>query len=411
MLNTHEKEIKEIIASRPGQRLLACILLLQPVTAEELRLFPNLCLRLFNSFSPDKHKFLSDVAKPTKSNLFPQFKCIFDNKEFSGKNRTLKKAVKSGLIIKKPAKKGWKIKNYYFLNSDISFEINRNGIQINENKTIFRKIFTHHIRNYKSSKKTIVRERLNFRRPSVLNPSDMITEPLLTLNQIFRLFWWLTKHHSLISETIEVYDNAIYGSEEKPKYKPIKVKDLPPQWRKNRYLFDKAQREQVIIMGNDNNVWLGQFFDSLIRKKFFLYFVPTYSILKCFSYVGNQKKTSAEFFSGEKKTSMELLDILTSEDYVIDPGKRPIVFTSLLMYEDFDKDKLRIPSDISEESYKSIMKSYNSKSITWIARNTQLAENIMLSPNGSMFPFLMNTHEKTKVYSRRHPYIIPAKYG
>ena len=259
----NETKIKEVLASRLGRRLLSCMLLVQPITAKELQQFPNLAFELFNPAHPitDRRDF-PNVANISLNESYPLFKPIFSsNKELY--NRVLKKAIDSELVLRVPRKKGWKKNYYHFINSDLLFDINAERIEtikIKENKEVFSSTFKHHIRNYLNNGESILHEKLNFRRKIMKETSDETIYPIYSLEHIFSLFWWLTKHPKLIRDTIDVFRLSSSLSNKK---RIVKREDLPLDWHRLYYLYRKGIQEKVISY-EMNRFFLNLFFIRVV---------------------------------------------------------------------------------------------------------------------------------------------------
>ena len=393
------------------------MLLVQPINNKELKHLPKLAFELFNPNTLIESKKFPNVTKITINRKYPQFKPLFDNKELY--ERILPKAVDSGLIKKIPRKKGWKKEYYYFLNPDLLFKISDNGIEITEDsKVIFRR-FKHHVLNYPTGKETIFEENINVHKDDdvPINLNDYITSNLTSIIQIFNLFWWVIKHPSLISETIRVYREYLYHPKKavhRKRLEWIKKSDLPSTWFNNRYLWEKAKKQDVFHTLGGKRVELGPLFDILPNSELSIYFNPTYKIFNCFS---NIEDHLTEIFSRDalfdkKMTIMQILELLTSNDYEIISEKRSIVFTSFLMFENPILNNIHNIEYFSDEEYKDIKKFKDSICRVRSARNTQLVENIIFHSKGPMFSFLKTNVDIEKAFeNQRLQYIIPQGYG
>jgi len=381
LLSLHEKEIKEVMVSVAGQRLLACMLLVQPVTAKELRYFLEFWIKFYSV--KDKS---SNMASINQNQDFSPFNPIVDTTDVYDKDRVLKKAIDCGLIIEVPMKTGWKKNSYYFLNSDIVFNMSSSGIEITENKEVYPKLFKHHTFAPKENKKTVLKEYIAFHKSGIGNPSDefyRIRDSLL--KEIFTLFWWMIRHQSLISDTINVY--RTFEPHKHVKIKHVEIDDLPEKWRRYHYLYRKAKGEVFMNqLRPHDSILLHPWFSFFTRDKMSLSFVPSYSVLECFS---NFKKHIGNIIDYDemkytyKRTPMDLLEILTSEKYEIIPWQRQRVFTSILGYENVDKNTIYVPEDISKKYRRHLLRLIESdikfEETCWIDRNTSLAKNVISS--------------------------------
>jgi len=386
-----EKEIKEILVSTTGQRLLACMLLGQPLTGMELQQFPQLSFQLFDPLTPLNKPF-PNVATTSKKNIkYPHFKPLFENKELYGENRIISKAISSGLIINVPAKKDWGKHWYYYLNPDIGFYIDSKGCSIKKDTTAIPKTIHHRIVDYRSKREIKFDEAINTHRAI-----DKKTSPMpSTIPKLFDLFWWLLRHPDLISMTISLYRSHYYDQEKMTKSSVhIQIDDLPSEWRCRRYLLNKGI-DDGIFYTDGNDIYIDSWFEWLVEHKLLLYFVPSYAIYSCFSNYHEHAKRIAG-----KTSSTSLLKILTSDDYMIIPEKRPTVFTSLLLYSSLD-------ASVKELRFMKRIKSYENVAI---ARNTQLAEQIIFNPKGPMYPYL-NSKEIHFLLSDEKQYILPQEKG
>jgi hypothetical protein len=394
------------------------MLLVQPITTHELMEFPEFFFQFFNSFSPMNYrKDFSFVVKNFDDYINPHFRPIFSNKEiYSG---VLKEALDCGLVIRVPSKKNRRKNCFYFLNSDLLFRISYdedftgdNGINITENKEPSLRIHTHSIDDHTLKTTTSLKEQINFSIKKNERNNEKIIASMDILNHIFTLFWWSVKQPKLIKDTITEFrkyynlTDIICSHKEKqtrtkPKNPnplnienprilhflnyPINEEKLPKEWKKNnRYLFKKAIQEEVLCHKNHGFI-LGDLFYYLMANEIYFSFIPSYSIFKCFN---NYKNHVREIIKNEI-TPIGLLEILTSEDYQILPEKRSTIFTSILEYKE------HIYSFKSEMGY---LKNPSPN----IARNTQLAGEIVLSRNGPFYPFLKTDEDRYKFH--RIPY-------
>lgn len=446
----NETDIKEVLASRLGRRLLSCMLLVQPIAIKELQSFPNLAFELFNpAHSITEKKDFPNVAKISLDESYPLFKPIFSsNKELY--NRVLKKAIDSELVLRIPRKKGGKKNYYYFINSDLIFHISYDigykgdkGIKIKENDEVFSYTLKHCICNNSTGGNTALSEKINAYRKSFVETYGGTFFPIYPLNHIFSLFWWSAKQPRLLGDTINVFRSSSYLSDimrhplkkQKPtpssrpsflpsvkkgalpinvnkgknrevqqkhgdpfalerEYKPhhVRKEDLPQEWHKTSYLYKKAIQEGMFYR-EKNEISISGLFATLMSNELYLSFVPSYSIFSCFN---NYRKHAKKIIS-DRITPMGLLEILTSEDYKILPERRSTVFTSILMYE-----KHMYTDEFSQGFLKNQKPS--------MARNTELAEEVILGCPGPLYPFLKSNEDKDKVHSG-NPYILHRKNG
>lgn len=382
-----EKEIKTLLTSTTGQRLLSCMLLAQPLTVAELQQFPQLSFQLFDPSAPIRKPF-PNVAKTSKKTTgYPEFNPIFENKELYDENRIFKRALKSGLLINVPAKKNWKKHCYYFLNPDLAFHIDSKGITISEDRKVKPITFRHNVIDYETKQEITLDDKINLHKKiyaSVFNDKIM-SSALVVLPNLFSLFWWLIRHPDLISKTIDVYRSPHYFSKRLGRLeRPVEISDLPSGWRSEKYLFDKGLQDGVIYT-DGNRVYLGSLFNKLIDQKLLLFFTPSYSIFTCFSNYQKHAKAIVRYTSAR-----DLLKILTSEEYYIVPEKRATVFASLLLYN----------MEIS--------------GYTSISMNTQLAERVICGSKGPFYPFLKSSNPIDKILlflSKEQQYILPHENG
>jgi hypothetical protein len=365
---------------------------MQPITAKEINHFPELCFALFKPSQSVVKDTFPNVAKIFPDYKYPQIKPPFSsNRDLYG--RVLKKAIKADLIVKVPLKQGRKKPCFFFINSDLLFEINKGGVTISNDNTARCIRFKHRVKEFPSNTEIRFAETINLRKPVMDSLKDENTFPVTCPVQIFRLLWWVTKHQDLISQTIDTYYHQIRSCDRRRDQiynVRVTIDDLPSEWRKNPFLFKKAIEDQLFIRSGDN-LDFGPYFDNLFFYKYTLCFAPSYSILGCFSNYRQHIKNINEYNKGERRwyrrTPMELLRILTSEDYVIHPEKRVTTFTSIIMNE----------NSLSKQ-YKNTLK---------IARNTQLAEPL-LHPNSKIFHYLSS--EEQYKFSTAH-WVVPFPFG
>lgn len=398
MSSIQEKEIKEILISTTGQRLLACLLLGQPLTAVELQRFPQLSFQMFDPSVPLKKPFPNVATISKKTAEYPHFNPLFENKELYGEDRIIRKAMKSGLIISVPSKKDWKKHYYYYLNPDIAFYIDNEGLTITEDSKVIPTTFRHHIVGYQTKQKIALNEVINVHQAIDIGYlSDNKTSlPSSSLPKLFALFWWLIRHPGLISETIDAYRSRYYDTKRAMRLATtMKIRDLPSGWRRKRYLLNKALRDGVFYTDGDR-VYLDSWFEYLIDRRLLLYFVPSFALFSCFSNYQKHAKVIAR-----KTSAMELLNVLTSEEYVIVPEKRPTVFTSLLLYDSIDTKVTRFHNTDSIRLFEHIS----------VTRNTQLAEQVIINAQGPMYTYLKSSKDKHLLFSEDHQYILPHENG
>ena len=338
------EEIKKILVSKPGKRLITCLALLQPLTANELKHFPKLC---YEAFKPGeiKTREFPNVANVILDNKYPKFRELFHNKDFYAPDRVIKKAVKSGLLLEIPVKKRAKKDNYYFLNSDIIFTFKKNGVEISEMTTSFLYRLKHHVitsrtlcfpkwafdEDYEKYYKA-KREKREIVKKKILseNIQEYISLPIelshkayfktfrpSSLNDVFVLFWWLIKHDELIKDTINTFRES--GNEK------LRIQDLPKTWKSASHLLNYAYHDKVLRKEKDG-IFLGYHFNYLTSQEINLIFSCSYQISKCFS---NYDKHAKDIVNNTSPKS--LIDILSSENYQINPSRRPLVFSSLLI--------------------------------------------------------------------------------
>jgi hypothetical protein len=390
-VSIRKEEIIEILKSKTGQRLLACILLVQPITCKELNQFPKLCFELFNPHNPIPSDKFPNVAKIKKNEVYPQFKPLFDNTELY--KRILPKAVYSGLIKKIPEKKEGGKNYYYFLNSDIFFEISRDGLKIKEASEIFSRYFTHNIMYPNSNKK--LKELINIHVSSPKNISDENVFHFRSISYLLKTLYWLSKYPSQINDILNFFLET-YSKVGKYNIKKQQtfINDLPTI---RRDILQKAIDDDVLIVKKDY-IEPGPVINGLLKNRYKLYFTPSYSIYRCFS---NFSKNIGLIVRKEewcrKISPMDLLKILSSRNYEIDSEKRSKIFTSLLL------------SSFNITNSSSLKLSNFS-----ITRNTHIVDNILTGFNSPIYPFLKNrelAHEKYNFFLGGHNLVIPFGYG
>jgi len=446
----NKTDIKEVLASRLGRRLLSCMLLVQPIAIKELQSFPNLAFELFNpAHSITDRRDFPNVAKIPPNEGYPLFKPIFSsNKELY--SRVLKKAIDSKLVLRIPRKKSGKKNYYYFINSGLIFHISYDighgggkGIKIKENDEVFSYTLNHRVCNSSTGGNAALSEKINVCRESIVKTYGGTFFPTYSLNAVFSLFWWSVKQPMLLQDTINVFRSFSYLSDmirrplkkQKPtpstrpsflpsvkngtlpinvkkgknrevqqrrgdpfalereyKTRPVRRENLPQGWRKNRYLYRKAIQEGMFYQEKNEFFLCGLFYELMTNELYFS-FVPSYSIFSCFNNYGKHAK---KIISG-KITPMGLLETLTSEDYKILPERRSTVFTSILRY-----GKHMYADEYSRGFPK------NQKPST--ARNTELAEEVILDRLGPLYTFLKSNEDRDKVRSGT-PYILHRKNG
>ena len=388
-----EKEIKKILTSVSGRRLLTCMLLMQPITSEELKRFPEFFFEIFDSrrFPLTNNNFANVSNVKTD---YPRFRHSFGNEDISGEDRILRTALKSGLIVRVPAKKGGKKNYYYFLNSDIIFNIGADGLEITENKNVYPKLFPHHVFNLQDNEYVSLNEEIAFRQSDYIQkPNDEKYDYMsLSLRMLFLWFWWMIRYPSFVSAVLNAYDSAL-GNRKKGRifFKPG---DFPLKQPKQRYLFVKAKRDNVIrAMNNDEFTFVSPMFDRFFKYKFSLSFVPSYSILRCFSNFKYHVKQIINWkgMEIEKNSPMQLLKILTSEDYTIIPKERQTIFTSILMYKNLDLKQINKYRSTPVKLNSPLFKRFKLMETTSIARNTFFVEEVFGWQEGPVAPFFKSS--------------------
>jgi len=355
------------------------------------------------------------------------------------------------LVLRVPRKKGGK-KNYYcFINSDLIFHISYNigrdkGIKIKENDEVFPYTLNHRIYNSSTGGNAVLSEKINVCRESIVKTYGGTFSPAYSLDHIFSLFWWSIKQPKLLGDTINVFRSFNYLSDmirrplkkQKPtpstrpsslpsvkngalpinvkrgkncevqqrrggpfalereykthKTRPVRRENLPQGWRKIRYLYKQAIQEGMFYR-EKNEFFLSGLFATLMTNELSFSFVPSYSIFSCFNNYGKHAKKVIS----DGITPMGLLETLISEDYKILPERRSTVFTSVLMY-----GKHMYADEFSRGFLKNQKPS--------MARNTELAEEVILGRLGPLYPFLKSNEDKGKVHSGT-PYILHRENG
>ncbi len=351
-----EEAIKKIISSGPGRRLLNCLLLVQPITINEMKQMIKLSLDIFNPTVSMKREFpnVSNIEldeihpgfkKEFESHLIDKTKLskdLFTHADLYDQNRILKKAIASGLVIEKKVNKSNKDISYFFLNSDLYFIPDRKkGIQITNYHKSYLYKYKHEriITNIGHPNKI---EHIN-ERIALAIETDKVKEGmhLFPINELLTFLWWMIKHPKLIYKTIEKYKKIILDEMDT---RSFTREDLPPDWRSATHLIKMAIKTKLFTE-NGKKLNLNYMLKQMAHGEIFFNFCRSYEILRCFD---NFDDHLSEM---NKKSPMEMLNILTLKKYNIDPAKRPLFFTSI-MYSPFEYKKIYKKHDRNiEESH------------------------------------------------------------
>jgi hypothetical protein len=349
MENKIKKEIIKIISSDIGRKLITSMLLVQPITALELKKIVKLCFLIFQRHNTIKERYFPNIRQNTSENfqlkrLYSENdlitescyqtdieKNIFYNSELYGKKKSIRglgivpRAIKCGLIKAVPSKKNKKSRNYYFLNSDIIYNLSKKGVEICINSTPF--LYMHKDQFILKSGKDGTKSEKIFERLSLLSEKNIKIRKIDTanscsLNWILNSIKWWHEHGPLLNET---YSKFI---EKQNRNEPFFKKDLPIEWKKRPDLLKYAYRDNVFSRDN-LELSPGLTLDALMDFKYSIGFCRSYKILRCFSNFEDHL-SDLRFYS-----PMKLLEKLTSEKYTIIPLKRPLIFTSIIAHEKF----------------------------------------------------------------------------
>jgi hypothetical protein len=349
MEDKDKKEIFKIISSDIGRKLITSMLLVQPITALELKKIVKLCFLIFQGHNSIKERYFPNIRQNTSESFqlkklyldndlitesFYQEdmeKNIYYNSELYGKKNSMRglgilpRAIKCGLIKVVPSEKNKKSRNYYFLNSDIIYNLSKNGVEICINSSPF--IYKHRDqlflkRSKNGAKSEKINERLSLLSEKNIKIRKIDTPNSCSLNWILNSIKWWHEHVPLMNET---YSKFI---EKENKNEPFYKKDLPAGWKKRPDLLKYAFRDKVFSRDN-LELSPGSTLDALMNFKYSIGFCRNYEILRCFSNF-EEHLSDLRFYS-----PMKLLEKLTSEKYTIIPSKRPLVFTSIIAYEKF----------------------------------------------------------------------------
>lgn len=329
-------EVKRIFSSVPGRRLINCLLLVQPITPQELKQFVKLSLEVFNPNGtwkkpfPDVSMIELDAVNPELGDLIQKGlinaesmpEDLFTNTDLYSKDRILQKALKCGMIIEKKASSTGKGNSYYFLNSDLYFTFDYDGLKLRCSSKSKLKGFSHE-RVIDTKKRPFKVEKIPERLAIPLKPHELYEQHhFFPIGGFLRFFWWLHNHWPLILKTLQKYHEISVNAKNPGVFTR---RDLPKEWRNSSHLISKALDDHIFVEKQFNLDFLF-LIDALANGGVYIWFNRTYEILRCFS---NFEDHLSEM---QKKSPMELLEILSSEKYEINPERRRLLFTSILIY-------------------------------------------------------------------------------
>jgi len=349
--------IKDVFDSVEGRRLIIFLLSAAPLSSVELKDFYRLSLDIFNPTKTRKRPF-PDVSNIDLSSInnkeFQDFSRLFENhmdesckQEFFtntalySADRILKKAIESGLVIEV---KDFSKKNepsYYFLNSDISFSLYYNGLNVHPRQDVFLKMIKHR-RAIKSRTVSPKKESINERVSLSYDPIEWHERDyLFPISPFLRFLWWFQNHTELMAATIERYNGLLKTQRNGLVFTR---KDLPEGWYGQSHLMDKAIKDNIFVQKQFSDVIKPvDPIEHLALGYIEFSFNPSYEQLKCFSNFDRHLSKLGE------KSPTELLNDLVQEDYKIDPSKRPILFTSI-QYSRFFKEQITFEKKISTKT-------------------------------------------------------------
>ena len=384
MREHQQSEIKEILSSRSGKRLITAMMIIQPITTAELKNFLSLCLMVFKPYMsinrpfPDlseidikkipeikkiieeisflvsdfsgeeKYAYMENEVASIEKSVFGN---IFNDRDLFSQNGILKRAEKCGLVYGIPRKKGNKIEKLYFLNSDLEFILKPGKFEVKENTLSqfkkqefdeYTKRLWKGIKKIKKGKEEVRKEWIS------LSDEDLKISRITDFSIKSFLNWvsWIIKYPDKMHNLWEI---ALENE-------TIRRKDLG--WRND--LIEKAIRDNILLRYPDHLNLTPAPYNQIPYISF--RFARSYEILRCFSNFDDI------FTELKTRTPMELLKLLTSENYEILPHKRTLFFSSII-------------AKISSSS--GLPTSRNDKEII-ITRNSQLIKQI-LSPHGFIF--------------------------
>lgn len=402
------EEIKEILQREPGRRLLTCMALVQPISAKELKHFPHLCFEIFKpgkSLDNRKRNF-PNVSNYNKNDIvLTQFRPLFTNAELYVKNRSvIQKAIDCNLIKEIPSSLGRMRNNYYFLNSDIVIRCSRSGLQIEEEKKSFFHNITYNVsinkkneRVHKEAGKEFIA--LPFPNTSVAEQNPLgISHDFNSLPLLMSLFKWFIENPDFLAELMDKFNaNSDYF---------IQRKELL-QWAiEDRHKIYAALRDGILYSYSQDKTKIGGPGLNLAGGTVSFRFARSYNIFQCFS---NYEHYTALI---KKKTPMEFLDLLTSENYSIKPNNRSFIFTSL-MYNfgniDYSSFVPVTPNKTSKNYYdkwvKKIKSQYKDIERPVIRLNKQLVEDAIFNLRGSIGKFICKDKNSYSPNENRYPLI------
>lgn len=385
------KDIESIFTSRPGQRLIATLMTVQPLTRKELQHFLPLSMAIFKP-STSLTKDFPDVEKidieawpaakealrkvhpePTPMTSLPLNEYVeyirshkkdesridfadiiqdtFNDRDLYHNKGVLKQAEQCGLIRSVPVEKGKDKPRYYFLNSDLEFVITPGNFKVRE------KTETHfHKSAFDEYTTTIWKDGKNHEEWLSLPSTELTIEFYRWFADLWDTFFNYIKWNiEKPDEMREVWE--LFQEEKLSQKGTIQIRRKEASW--HHELFNRAVREGLLMPGKMKyfklHPWLKNDISSFM-------FSRTYEPLKCFD---NLDQHSIKV---NNNTPMQLLEILISGDYKIVPESRRMAFTS-----------------ISGHSISLVDKSSEEGEVPYIVnRNTQLAP-LLLSPQSPVF--------------------------
>jgi len=370
-------EIKKIITSVAGTRLLTCLSLIQPITSNELKNFPRLCFEIFKpnqSLNNSKRSFLNYVSNENHR-VYPEFPQIFTNTDLY--KRILKQSIDAGLVINIPETENKSRFNYYFLNSDICFTINKKGLHINEDTSISFEKYQYNVIINKTKWKLYqedVKDYIALSSRQWISERELDHYQGLQINSIPRLlnmFHLAIKDPSFLEELQDVFCKSIYSNYVK--------KNAFPSWNpKTRYKIYSAIKNGLLYENPLNNrsvsvtLQYWGFGDNEFR------FCRSYNPLRCLSNFDIDDKDM------RKRTPIQCLREVTSDKYKISPEQRPFVFTSLLFnIKNIDFNQLENCLPIKEEKARRFYE------IAIVKRNTRLMGDAIFNNNSPFLKMIM----------------------
>jgi len=279
-----------------ARKLILCLLLLQPLTAKELKYFFPLMYYIFASKKkefPPIDKVIREVERIFEREI-NQFS-IFLDKDLYSKDGVLKQLVKSGAIIEVPSQERKKQGMYYFLNSDLVFEI----------KPIAEKpLSVHNLNN------NFILDNTNGEKISLMSNCDRYSTG---------------NHFDIVSFLSSL--PYIADKNHQSKLKQIWGKELPYNPFKGK-LHRKVIEIGLIWWDGVNKKYILN--PCFSHTKLAFRFSPSYKILECFEKDINYKKSP-----------IQNLREFIKENYEINPRKRAMSFTSFEKVDEIKKEEMK----------------------------------------------------------------------